>query len=88
MRLSTDAIGLPSGLTEALSALLPSAQLVQVSFREDLAPIVIMLRGHAVDAFAVGGADEYEALVASHPRGLSVAALRGWMDERGLEPVL
>ena len=64
MRLSTDAIGLPSGLTEALSALLPSAQLVQVSFREDLAPIVIMLRGHAVDAFAVGGADEYEALYA------------------------
>lgn len=62
MPLSTDAVGLPSGLTEALSALLPTAQLVQVNLGEDLAPMVIMLRGHAVDAFAVGGADDYEAL--------------------------
>lgn len=62
MPLSIDAIGLPSGLTETLSALLQTAQLVQVNLREDLAPMVIMLRGHAVDAFAVGGADDYEAL--------------------------
>lgn len=39
-------------------------------------------------AEAFGCADEYEALVASHPRGLPAAALRGWMNERGLEPVL
>jgi exonuclease SbcC len=64
MPLSTDAIGLPSGLTEALGALLPTAQLEQVKLREDLAPVIIMLRGHAVDAFAVGGMDDYEALYA------------------------
>ncbi len=62
MPLSTDAIGLQSGLTETLSALLPTSQLEQVSLREDLAPMVIMLRGHAIDAFAVGGTDDYEAL--------------------------
>lgn len=62
MALSTSASELPASLREMLSKLMLSAQVAEVQVREDLPPLVLLMRGHAVDAFAVGGPEEYEAL--------------------------
>jgi exonuclease SbcC len=62
MALSTSVSELTASLKETLSKLMLSAHVAEVLVREDLPPLVLLMRGHAVDAFAVGGPEEYEAL--------------------------
>lgn len=62
MALSTSVAELPASLAETLAKLMPSAKVAEAQVRDGMAPLVLLLRGHAVDAFAVAGPEEYAAL--------------------------
>ncbi|MGE8450616.1 MAG: ABC-three component system middle component 1 [Pseudomonadales bacterium] len=59
---SPEALGLPSELRDTLSQLVPGTTFTEEVLREDCLPLLLMLRSHAVTAFAVGDEADYEPL--------------------------
>lgn len=59
---SPEVLGLPSELRETLSSLMPGAALAEEALRDGSLPVVVMLHGHAVTAFALGEESDFEPL--------------------------
>lgn len=59
---SPEALRLPADLRTALKSAIPTAELVEVAVHDECLPLVLMLRSHAVIAFAVGDQDDYYKL--------------------------
>lgn len=59
---SPDVLSLPSELRGVLSSLMTGATFAEESLLEDCLPLLLMLRGHAITAFAVGDETAYEPL--------------------------
>ena len=59
---SPEALRLPSELRSTLSQLMTGATFTEEVLREDCLPLLLMLRSHAVTAFAVGEEADYEPL--------------------------
>ena len=59
---SPEALRLPSELRSTLSQLMAGATFTEEVLREDCLPLLLMLRSHAVTAFAVGSEVDYEPL--------------------------
>lgn len=59
---SPEAIKLPNELRITLSKLMVGATFIEESIHEDCLPMLLVLRGHAVIAFAVGDQNDYELL--------------------------
>jgi exonuclease SbcC len=56
---------LPSALRETLTALVPDVSLTETILKDDCLPVVLMVSGHAVHAFAVGEERDYGPLYES-----------------------
>ncbi|QBP77741.1 hypothetical protein E2K99_23375 [Herbaspirillum huttiense] len=62
MQSSPEILGLPSELRTTLARLMPDAEFSEEELQEQCLPVVMMLREHAVMAFAVGDQAEYQKL--------------------------
>jgi exonuclease SbcC len=62
MQQSPELLSLPSELRDMLSPLMAGATFVEEAFSEGRLPVLLMLRSHAVTAFAVGDEADYEPL--------------------------
>lgn len=62
MLLSPETLGLPSELRSALSPLMAEATFTEEALRENCPPLLLMLRSHAITAFAFGDETDYEPL--------------------------
>ncbi|MGX9717103.1 AAA family ATPase [Janthinobacterium lividum] len=59
---SPEVLALPLKLRDTLSSLMVEATFVEEALSEDRLPVLLMLRSHAVTAFAVGDEADYEPL--------------------------
>lgn len=59
---SPEALSLPSELRTTLSSLIIGATFTEEAFAEDRLPVLLMLRSHAITAFAIGDEADYEPL--------------------------
>lgn len=59
---SPEAVGLPATLRRTLTALVPDAHLTEARLRDDCLPVVLMVSGHALHAFAFGSEQDYSPL--------------------------
>lgn len=62
MRSSAEILGLPTELRTTLADLMKGATFSEEVLREDCLPVVMMLRQHALTAFAVGDQADYQPL--------------------------
>ncbi|MES3021729.1 MAG: AAA family ATPase [Pseudomonadota bacterium] len=65
MQQSPEILNLPSELRDTLSPIMPGATFTEVAFSADRLPMLLMLRSHAITAFAVGDEADYEPLYAA-----------------------
>ncbi len=65
MSQSLEAVSLSAKLRETLSRQLENASFIEESLHPDCAPVLLMLSGHAVTAFAVGEQGDYSPLYAA-----------------------
>ncbi|MCL6262711.1 ABC-three component system middle component 1 [Craterilacuibacter sp. RT1T] len=60
MQQYSEALSLPSELRDTLTQLMVGATFTEETLRDDCLPLLLMMRGHAVTAFAIGNGTDYE----------------------------
>lgn len=62
---SPEVLELSSALREVLASLMPTASLSETETGDGRPPLVVMVRGHAVDVFAIGNQQDYQPMYAA-----------------------